>query len=261
MANWKFPSQYRPITSLAADVDGDGKKDLVLASDAGTNGSLSVYYNHDLFVGNSNNTIFTSMGGLNRTVAGDFDGDGQTEIAVEVTGGIQLLNANTSAVEGFKPIAGTINSFTSGYLAGTSSPDIVVATSTTIYIFAGGVSFYQNADPSYSIDSTSGSITSLSLANITGNGERDLLVGYSNYGWQVLYNALVPPFFSLSNSLNISTGTGDPIVIGSSDLNMADEGSGPHQNDVAVVNTQTNDVKCTCTVRALPTSHQPRNSS
>ena len=248
--SWKFPTEYGPRACLAADVDDDGKNDLVVASDSGVNGSLSVYYNHNKWLSNANNSVFPSLTGVNRTAVGDFDGDGFNEIAVQVIGGVQFLDANTSVIENYRAISGTIVSMIAGTVAGTAFDDLIMATSTTLYVFIGGSSFY--SDTGITLVSESGAITSIALANITGHRGLDLLVGYRDNGWQVLRNQLADPYFTLSDSITVPTVAGDNIAIGSADLNVVDEAIGPFLEDIAVVNSATNDVRVYISIGAEP---------
>jgi len=97
-----FPSTFPGgIHVAAADLDGDGKADIIVAADEGGTPAVKVFRGGDDLLLHNFNAFDAGFGGGVRVGAGDIDGTGANEIVVaQGNGGGQLkvLNGSTLAV-------------------------------------------------------------------------------------------------------------------------------------------------------------------
>ncbi len=156
--------------SLAAlDLNGDSKLDLIVAGSKATGIYLG---NGDGTFSNSGNYIANYVGyTLTGVVAvADFNGDGKPDLA---SGGVVLLgNGNGTAqgiLQGLTPTVPT--AAVVGNFANTSTPDVAVVSSTSVYILNGSAGL--SLANTYTLQEPGASIAT---ADFNGDGNLDLLV-------------------------------------------------------------------------------------
>jgi uncharacterized protein YjdB len=250
-----LPLQGNPSNVKVADIDGDGRPDIIIATGSGGS-SIGVYRNTTNFASStvprtlsfgtradvSISSITLSPGVLG---IGDFDGDGRLDIAAACYNTdpaklVILRNTNTAG-------GGTVNSFAlSSFTAGanptfsalTSSlcvgdfngdrmPDIAMVNQN--YLSAGTLSVFRNTSTGPGITSFA---TPLSLAtgiypvdvqsgDMDGDGATDIVVTNSQSNSVALYrNTYVSPATSLSFSsqITLSTSLNNPAGVAIGDL-------------------------------------------
>lgn len=250
-----LPLQGNPSNVKVADIDGDGRPDIIIATGSGGS-SIGIYRNTTNFASTTTprtlsfgtrvdvaiNSITVSPGVLG---IGDFDGDGRQDIAAACYNTdpaklVILRNTNTAG-------GGTVNSFalfsfTAGpnptFSALTSSlcvgdfngdrmPDIAMVNQN--YLSAGTLSVFRNTSTGPGVTSFA---TPLSLAtgiypvdvqsgDMDGDGATDIVVTNSQSNSVALYrNTYVSPATSLSFSsqITLSTSLNNPAGVAVGDL-------------------------------------------
>jgi len=246
-----LPVGYYPRSLTTADIDGDGKPDILVPNQG--SGTISVLKNTSV----SGNISFapelvlnTSEGSSPESITtGDFDGDGKLDVAVannNSPGTISVFKNNSSpGTISFSPgqdFATGTNPFsiTSGDINGDGKPDIAVTNqvdnTVSVLVNSGGGNISFNPHIDYA---TGNYPRSANIADVNGDGKPDIIVGNSNATTvSVLLNnlttALLPslitfPPLLVSNvdpNANInpnvtSTNTETPIVLTSSNTAVA----------------------------------------
>jgi len=186
------PGQYSPYGLVVADVDGDGKPDIIVSDN---NNSIVSVYRNTCTPGNISSNLFATRvdfatGNLPQGVeVRDIDGDGRPDILVANTGdGTVSILRNTGTVgslttNSFAPridiITGSgCDSVVVGDLDGDGKPDVVTANSgsgtlTLLHNTSspGSISF----DPKADIAVMSG-LVQMAIGDLDGDGKPDLAV-------------------------------------------------------------------------------------
>lgn len=175
---------YLKFVALA-DIDGDGKVDLVASNGDPTQGTLLVFRgNGDGTFQTSPTTISVASGaGLGQLVVGDFDGNGKPDIAVlDTIGNVWvLLNNSTSGSPSFAAPVNYALTWTgweiaAADLANNGNLDLVItqAQSTAVSILLGDGSGVFLPQPDFDLGSAYPG--GLALAQLNPNGNVDLIV-------------------------------------------------------------------------------------
>ena len=190
------PGGFFPISVAVADVNGDGKPDLIVANECGDstclmgapNGTVSV------LLGNGDSTFQTAVvydsGGLStRSVAvADVNGDGKPDIVVasgydgsgNLEGAVGVLMGNGDGTFQAVVVYGSggdeANSITIRDVNRDSKPDLVVANEGAVGVLLGnGDGTFQTA-VSYGL---SGFGNSVAVSDVNGDGKPDVVVASS----------------------------------------------------------------------------------
>jgi hypothetical protein len=225
---------YGAQSVAAADVNGDGKLDVIVAnlsacsSGCGTNGTVGV------LLGNGNGTFQTAVtynsggGPGNSMVVADLNGDGKPDLVV-ANGNVGVLLGNgdgtfQAAVNYGSGLSGA-NSVAVADVNGDGKPDLVAATCGSAGCYPGAVGvLLGNGDGTFQAAVNYGSVgydaTSVAVADVNGDGKPDLLaVNYScnttcsNSTVSVLINTSIgPTTTTVVSSLNPS-GFGQAVTL------------------------------------------------
>ncbi len=177
-----YGSLGTPEGLVTADFNGDGYLDL----------AVSDYENNDVWVltGNGDGTFSSGTpysvapaSGAAGLVANDFNGDGQTDLAVsDITSGgvtVFLNSSGTFTQTSQSPIAAAGGYFVgSADLSGDNIQDLAVAdysSNTFSALFGNGDGTFQTPPVSYTVDPKAQSILGLALASVTANGRFDVV--------------------------------------------------------------------------------------
>ncbi len=224
----------RPIGVSIADIDGDGRPDMVVTNtnsntvsvlrNAGTTpgGQLSFYPSVDLVTG-------TTVGPFSVQV-GDIDGDGKPDLAIayQFTNTYISVYRNTSTIGNINfgskieiQAGSTPWGLLMGDIDGDGKPDLTVAsyTSNTVSVFrntssTGSISFAPKTDlavtnPSYTF----------SIADLDGDGKPDLvLTNYTSSSLSILRNTSTAGTISFAPNVILASGNSPGSVV-AADLN------------------------------------------
>ncbi|KNC46274.1 uncharacterized protein AMSG_02727 [Thecamonas trahens ATCC 50062] len=192
-----------------ADVDGDGRLDVITSSLTGT-----------VWARNAGNSVFEGIrritsSGADHVAVTDFSASGRPDIALAVGKELRLHTSNPSSISGFDagvvivtaPTA--ITALAVAYIDSGSAPDVAYTTSSTLYtLTATGASSF--AAPT-SVDNSLSGATAVVSAELTGDAAADLAVatsgdraiglyihdGVAGFRARVVLVAGVAPFSSL----------------------------------------------------------------
>lgn len=209
-------SIYNPLNVQTSDVNNDGKWDLVVIAGDGVVGKVSVY----LGIGNGTFSapIDTELpNGISSSLAvGDFNGDGFTDVAANLTGGrqgIRIWNGNGS---GAFTLGWTTNQgagfIYSGNFNGDNKTDLVLI-DTGMRVFAGiGNGSFQMLQQ-YSVGEVA---TFAAIADINNDGLDDVIS--SDFASNEMSILVATGNGTFSSTLNQST-SGEPTGIVVADFN------------------------------------------
>jgi hypothetical protein len=230
------PSGSYPDDIIAADIDGDGKLDLVFSSVLSN--TVSVYRNTSTpgMLSFAARQDFSTGANPSSVAIGDLDGDGKPDLVVTnfLSGTISLfINTSTSGSIAFKPKADLATDLgpqtvVIGDLDGDGKPDLVVTNS-----FSSSLSLYRNksspgtltfaakADIATGPDEPFG----LAIADLDGDGKPDLVMTNDNFNQvnaasvslSLFRNTSSPGNFAFSAQVNLGKGDAFNPAIG--DLN------------------------------------------
>jgi hypothetical protein len=236
-----------PIKSVVADLDGDGKPDIITA-----NASTDVIIFQNSSSGNTisfPNTIElgatdSPLGNVESIASGDIDGDGKTDIIVSTNIGISIfVNKSSPGTIAFAsredfsaPLATAINV---ADVDNDGKPDVILVNNLAdLGILkntssAGVVSFAPIV--TYSTDESGGS-ENLSVGDLDGDGLVDIAVSNGSYNTvSIFINASTSSSIALKPKVDFATGT-NPLSIAIGDLD------GDGKPDLAVVNGNDNSI-------------------
>ncbi|KFE60923.1 FG-GAP-like repeat-containing protein [Hyalangium minutum] len=194
-----FPAPHNPLAPAVADVNNDGKLDILVAnaesgSAATPSGSLSVFFgNRDATVQAEHYYTGAPLSS-NAVVAADVDGDGWLD-AVTVDGQTNLSSTNGSISvylnrgASAPGLFGTLTSFTTGApgsvhlcagdFNGDGAVDIAttsVTTSNVSILLNDGDGHFSVSSPLIAIPSTGGVQSTIACRDLNGDGDPDIVV-------------------------------------------------------------------------------------
>jgi FG-GAP-like repeat/IPT/TIG domain/FG-GAP repeat len=229
------PSGSYPYSMVTADLDGDGRQDVVFTA---STGSLSIYPNSSTAgtIAFASRQDFTTGTDPFSVAVADLDGDGKPDIVVAnfLSNSISIYrNISTPGSIAFAPRIDLTTALAPHTVAiadldGDGKPDIAVtdAFSSEISLFRnqstpGTLTFATRVDIATGPDEPSG----LAIGDLDGDGKPDLVVTYDNFNettqasvsFSLLHNNSSPGSFAFSAPSNY--GTGDTYNPAIGDLN------------------------------------------
>ena len=249
-----YATGTRPGYAQVADIDGDGKPDIIEANNSSN--SLSIFINTSSGTGNISfaTKVDVTVGSAPSIIAiADIDGDGKVDIVCPNQGASNIyLLRNTSSGAGIVNFSTSVltsgvgssgpRGVSIGDLDGDGKPDLVIANSYagTITIYknncsAGFISFGSKTD--YTMNSGTTTMTT-QIADLDGDGKLDILVPNANTNnfITVLRNNSSGGNISLQSLINYTIGVGSssPSFIAVADVDA------DGKPDIVTANTTTN---------------------
>jgi hypothetical protein len=180
-----YPVDVSPNLILAADLNGDGKTDLItLNTGTSSKGTFSV------LLGNGDGTFRSTVNypaAPDRSsgrvaVIGDFNNDGKPDVAMVTNSGIYLLFGNGDGTLGSPQpavVAGTFTTLVAADFNGDGNLDLATVEGESVLLLAGnGDGTFQ---PAVAIATAPSSYSALYVADMNTDGKADL-VGYQSNG-------------------------------------------------------------------------------
>lgn len=164
MVPYEYPHY---VTTLAAgDIDGDGRADVAVATNAG----IDVFLQRNGTLAPRRETVFP---GTRRVKLADLDSDGRRDLLTSGTSGVSWLRGNGDGTFGAPvPINPTERMIVEvGHFNRDARPDVVGIHESTLYVFR------QGADGSFETgETTSAGAADLAVGDVTGDGLDDIAV-------------------------------------------------------------------------------------
>jgi len=243
-----------PVSIAVADLNGDGKPDIVTANTmlsalgAGSN-SVSVLLQDSSHPGQFLPAAsYVSANVINSVAIGDLNGDGRPDLAIADSSGVSILLQSSTSPGTFVPgngvlLSGGAISVAVGDVNGDSLPDLVAATGANVQVvladpaapgsFLAPVSYQAGQFPVF-----------VALGDLNGDGKPDIAVadegsfsGVALFGVHVLFQdaAAAPGTFLeaanyLPNTTTVMLAIADLNADGKLDLETANSSGGPANN-------------------------------
>lgn len=235
-----FTASNIALSNAIADVDGDGKSDLIVTN---FGGSVSVFKNTSTIGNVSFNTpvdFITGSTFINAVAIGDLDSDGRADIVVSKSNGASVISIfrNTSVI-GAVTMASRVDvttgvspeSISIGDLDGDNKPEVVTADLGT-----GTVSIHRNTSSIGIISfatifnvTTGTSPRSVSMGDLDGDGKKDLAVANSGSNTVSIFrNISSIGTITLATKVDLATNNPYHVSIGNLD--------GDGKADLAIAN-------------------------
>lgn len=241
-----FTSGNSPISLSIGDIDGDGKRDLVVANlnsntvsvllNTSASGNESFAAKVDFITGNNPRAV----------ISGDVDGDGKRDLAITNYNSNTVSvyrNISSPGIVNFEPkvdlITGTNpRGLSIGDIDGDGKPDLVVTneSSNTVSVFrntsvSGTVSFAAKSD-----FATGSNPLSVSIGDINTDGKLDLAAAnYSGNSVSILSNTSASGLISFEANVDFAAGS-NPYAVNIGDID------GDSKPEIAVSNNSGNTV-------------------
>ncbi|CAF3308762.1 unnamed protein product [Rotaria sp. Silwood2] len=227
-----------PVSVTTADVNGDGKPDIIVAYSGSNNVGVFLNSGTGTFTAQTNSLIIAGATTPVSVVAGDVNADGKPDIIVAYSGSNNLgafLNSGTgtfTAQTNLITLAGatTPASVVAGDVNADGKPDIIVAYSgsNNVGIFLNDVTitFIPEANPL----TIAGATTPMSVTttDVNGDGKPDIIVAYSGSKNVGVFLNNGTGAFILPSSLLTSASATTPLSVTTADIN------GDHKTDLVV---------------------------
>jgi hypothetical protein len=201
---------YAPYALMAADINGDDKPDAVIAGKEGSVYVVSVALNNGDGSFAAAQDLATLPGAPLSLATGDFNGDGQVDIAVGIAGtGVEVLLGQAGATFAAPTLVNASSyplSLATGDLAGSGRFALVIADGGSTWSGAsnnapGGMHVYLgNADGSFTASTlpttAAAYFSNVALADFNGDGKLDLMAA----GVEEPSNTVTPMLYGFSGN-------------------------------------------------------------
>jgi len=231
-----FPTPYYPVDVKALDMNSDLSEDLVVLSRSSSgNGTVSIYYQTPETITNANDNQMVNGIDPSLIASGDFDGDGDAEIAAfDASGIVRFLRMGDANIDE-RGVSTDVSAMISIDLNDDGRDDLIMVTSVSseVIIWYGSSDFMTGGGSVLTVGCNVTYASSVTTGYLNGDSLLDIAVGGLG-GVDVFWNSGAGTLFSNAQRFTLLLSDTNVTSLACGQLNNGTAGDG--RMDIAIVN-------------------------